>query len=165
MPPETRDLVRELVELVNRWQDGNTSVLSDLASEFRGLRDGAAGLLRDVSVIRKEVENVQGSLKTLWDKFDKCYDTRQDRYSAIKKDVLDNQSRKEQDICSRLRELSEDYDKFKTTGFVKTQDFETFRKDEFGKIRDKFWWIVGSLTVGAAGISALLSHFLQHHSK
>jgi hypothetical protein len=165
MPPETQELVKELVELVARWQDGNSSVLSDLASEVRGMREGAANLLRDVSVVRKELELSQKSLQTLWDKFDKCYDNRQERYNNIKKDVVDTQQRRDMDICSRLQELAADYEKFKVTGFVKTEDFNKFKTDDYGKIRDRVWWFIGLTAAAAALGSILVNHLLQHVPK
>lgn len=137
MPERDERLVRELIDLVNRWQEGNGSMLADIASETRNHRAVLSELQKDTALARKEVETLNASLMSLRQKFEQCFEHRQERYDQI--------------AAAAEKKLD-----------AWVADFKKFKDTEFADIRNKVLKYSGAIALAAGCVGYIVSHFWKH---
>lgn len=138
MPEMDARLVQELVDLVSRWQEGNGSMLTDLANEIRMHRASLSELQRGLGVATTEFTALSRNLESLSKKFDNCFENRQLRYNEINKAAEE-----------KIKSLSDDYKKFRDT--------------DFADIRNKVMKYSGAIALAAASVGFIIAHFAKSH--
>lgn len=144
---QDREELRYLVRLIEQWQLGSANLLDDVAKEVKVHRSAASELQKLCAVIQSDLGNIQGSLASLWEKFDKCFEARADRNTRLKNDIMEAYEKKDDNIIK----IVEDFKK----------DFEFFRREEYGKLRDRVLLMVGGASVLSALMTQLIAHLLR----
>lgn len=134
---QSPQVVKELVDLVSRWQEGNSSLLADLTAEIRQHRGSLADIQRDLALARQEVNSLNTDISSLRNKFDQCFEKRQERYDAI--------------AATAEKKIS-----------VWADDFKKFRDTEFADIRNKVMKFMGAVALAAASVGFIVAHFVKH---
>lgn len=144
---QDREELRYLVRLVEQWQLGSANLLDDVAKEVKTHRSAASELQKLCAVIQSDLSNIQGSLASLWEKFNKCFEARADRNIRLKNDIMAAYEKKDDNIIK----IIEDFKK----------EVEFFKREEYGKLRDRVLLMVGGASVISALITQLIAHLLK----